>query len=907
MSTVWKKWNKKFVSYFKRYKKSYKIVQELHKIVAKINALEPSIQILSNELLQHKTQEFKERLQAGASLDTLLCEAFAVIREASVRTLGMRHFDAQLLGGIALHKGMIAEMKTGEGKTLASTAPVYLNALMGIGVHIVTVNDYLANRDAVMLRPLYNFLGLSVGCVTSDIPSYEKRQAYGCDITYGTNNEFGFDFLRDNMKTRLEDQVQRGHHFAIVDEVDSILIDEARTPLIISGPAEDSSQLYQTIDRIVSELLPEHYEKDEKQKNISFTEQGWEVVEEKIKEQNITKDTTLFDAQNTMLVHHLNQALKARFMFEKNIDYIVHNGKVIIIDEFTGRMKKGSRYSDGLHQALEAKEGVEIEPENQTLASVTFQNYFLMYTKLAGMTGTAVTEAAEFQETYSLPVVEIPTHRKVLRQDLDDEVFATFPGKIKAVVRLVEECRAKRQPVLVGTSSIEKSEIFSKAFEDEGIPHYVLNARHHEQEAIIIARAGLPGAVTIATNMAGRGTDIQLGGSVSNELALRLKDIEDSESRARIETEVRAEIEVQKQIAIQAGGLYIVGTERHESRRIDNQLRGRSGRQGDPGTSKFFISLEDDLMRVFGSNIEFVKRSFLKDNQDDSIPVTHPWLTRNIEKAQGRVEAQHFERRKQLLKYAQVLNEHRKEVYKTRNNLLRGKALDVFQDIQEALVYTLVSYYTNSKKLPDFWELSNLTNAIKRVFQIDIDFECWIAQEVLSPEILEERILVSIQEAYQRYVETLDEMLVQNMIQTILLQTLDQEWTKHLNVMSHLREGIHLRSYGQKDPLNEYKKEAFTLFKYMILGWQEQSLTQFYNVDPLKLLEQWHSLYDDETEPVEEIESKKIEYDAPLSVAPPSLLEFTNNQEKPYVSPRNAPCPCGSGKRYKQCHGSILS
>ena len=899
VSIVWKKWNQKLANCFKRYKKSYKMLQALYKIVAKINALEPSMQALTNQELQAKTQEFKGRIQEGASLDSLLSEAFAVVREASVRTLGMRHFDAQLLGGIALHKGMIAEMKTGEGKTLASTAPVYLNALLGLGVHIVTVNDYLAKRDAIMLRPLYNFLGLSVGCVTSDMPHYEKTHAYGCDITYGTNNEFGFDFLRDNMKTRLEDQVQRGHHFAIVDEVDSILIDEARTPLIISGPAEDSSELYQTVDKIVAGLLPEHYEKDEKQKNISFTEQGWETVEQKIKEQNITRGTALFDAQNAMLVHHLNQALKARFMFEKNVDYIVHHGEVIIIDEFTGRMKKGSRYSDGLHQALEAKEGVKIEPENQTLASITFQNYFLMYAKLAGMTGTAATEAAEFQETYNLPVVAIPTHRSVLRQDLDDEVFATFQGKIKAVVSLVQECRARNQPVLVGTSSIEKSEIFSQAFKHADIPHHVLNARHHEQEAIIIARAGLPGAVTIATNMAGRGTDIQLGGAVDNELALRLKDIEDLDAKAHTEAEVRAEIAMQKEIAIQAGGLYIVGTERHESRRIDNQLRGRSGRQGDPGTSKFFISLEDDLMRVFGSNIEFVKRSFLKDNQDDSVPVTHPWLTRNIEKAQGRVEAQHFERRKQLLKYAQVLNEHRKEIYKTRNNLLRDKALEVFQGTQEALIHTLVSHYTDPKKLPDFWELSNLTSSVKKIFQIDVDIQKWIEQEVLSPEILEERILTRVQEAYKAQVDVLDATLVQNIIQTILLQTLDEEWTKHLNVMSHLREGIHLRSYGQKDPLNEYKKEAFTLFKYMILGWQEQSLTQFYNVDPLKLLEKWNFFHGSHTDLLENIKEDFPEEGEPTG------LDFTEREENFYVSSRNAPCPCRSGKRYKQCHGSI--
>ncbi|GAJ46848.1 protein translocase subunit SecA [Holospora elegans E1] len=647
-----------------------------------------------------------------------------------------------------------------------------------------------------------------------------------------------------------------------------------------------------------------------------------------IQESNIVQEATLFDAKNTMLVHHLNQALKARFMFEKNIDYIVHNEEVIIIDEFTGRMKKGSRYSDGLHQALEAKEGVEIEPENQTLASITFQNYFLMYKKLAGMTGTAMTESAEFQETYSLPVVCIPTHRSVRRNDLDDEIFATFSGKIKAVVQLVNECRQRQQPVLVGTSSIEKSEIFSNAFKQAGIPHHVLNARHHEQEAAIIERAGLPGAVTIATNMAGRGTDIQLGGAIGSELALLLKNIEDQEVIHRIEQEVREKVQERKEIAIQAGGLYIVGTERHESRRIDNQLRGRSGRQGDPGTSKFFISLEDDLMRVFGSNIEFVKRSFLKDNQDDSVPVTHPWLTRNIEKAQGRVEAQHFERRKQLLRYAQVLNEHRKVIYETRNDLLREKALEVFQDTQEALVHNFISYYTDPKKLPDFWEISTLKESIKRVFQIEVDIQQWIEQEVLSPDILEERILSCIEHAYQKQTEILDTELVQYMVQNILLQTLDQEWTKHLNVMSHLREGIHLRSYGQKDPLNEYKKESFTLFKHMILEWQERSLTQFYNIDPSKLLEKWNSMYDDDMDEKDELIEGAEEKDldnfyfehSPEEISPketrkkveqddekPDLdIGNTKDQAPDYSSvSRNSPCPCQSGRRYKHCHGSM--
>jgi preprotein translocase subunit SecA len=899
-------WNQKLQNFFKGRKKSHKRLKILHKIVEKINALEPSMQGMSDAELGYKTQEFKSRVRAGESLDALLAEAFAVVREASWRTLGMRQFDSQLLGGIVLHKGMIAEMKTGEGKTLVSAAPVYLNALLEQGVHVVTVNDYLVRRDADTLRPLFEFLEMSIGCVTTDMPSYEKFDAYRADITYGTNNEFGFDFLRDNMKTRAEDQVQRGHCFAIVDEVDSILIDEARTPLIISGPSEDSSELYHAVDQVIAQLTPEHYEKDEKNKNISFTELGWEAVERMMAECDLVKEGALFHAENTSLVHHLNQSLKARFMFERDVDYMVHQGEVIIVDEFTGRMKKGSRYSDGLHQALEAKEGVDIEPENQTLASITFQNYFLMYTKLSGMTGTAETEAAEFQETYSLPVVVIPTNRPVIRKDMEDEVFCTLPGKIKAVVALVKSCQERGQPVLVGTSSIEKSELFSRAFHAADIQHHVLNARQHEQEAGIIARAGFPEAVTIATNMAGRGTDIQLGGSLSNELALRLKEVEDPEARKRIEQEVRQEIEVRKAAVISAGGLYVVGTERHESRRIDNQLRGRSGRQGDPGASQFFISCDDDLMRIFGPRIEVLKRYFLKQNPADDIPVKDRWITRAIETAQGKVEAQNFERRKQLLKYAQILNEQRKAVYATRNDLLHGKAEERFEDIQDSLIHAFVSYYIDPRKLPDFWEIDQLRESIKTVFHVDLDLASWIEQDVMSPDILEERLLESIQSAYEEKKSDLKPDLLLQLIQTILLQKLDSEWTKHLNLMSHLREGIHLRSYGQRDPLNEYKKEAFTLFKNMILRWQENALTRFYAIDNDHFLSQLHRMeedFDEEDETGGQALLEGEDHDA-------LVLKQGEKLGAPAASialstPRNAPCPCGSGERYKHCHGKL--
>ena len=903
VNTVWlQQWNQKLKSFFKQYKKSHKRLKMLQGIVEKINALEPSTQALSDEALRQKTQEFKERVRSGESLDDLLPEAFAVVREASWRTLGMRQFDSQLLGGIVLHHGMIAEMKTGEGKTLVSAAPVYLNALLEKGVHVVTVNDYLVRRDAETLRPLFEFLGMSIGCVTTDMPSYEKFDAYRSDITYGTNNEFGFDFLRDNMKTRLQDQVQRGHHFAIVDEVDSILIDEARTPLIISGPAQDSSELYQAVDHVIAQLSPEHYEKDEKNKNISFTELGWETVERIVAEHGLAEPGTLFYAENTLLVHHLNQSLKARFMFERDVDYIVHQGEVIIVDEFTGRMKKGSRYSDGLHQALEAKEGVDIEPENQTLASITFQNYFLMYTKLSGMTGTAETEAAEFQETYSLPVVVIPTHRPVIRKDMEDEVFCTLPGKIRAVVALVKSCQERGQPVLVGTSSIEKSELFSKAFHAANIQHHVLNARQHEQEAGIIARAGFPGAVTIATNMAGRGTDIQLGGSVANELALRLKDVEDPEARQHIEAEVRQEVEERKAKVVQAGGLYVVGTERHESRRIDNQLRGRSGRQGDPGASQFFISCDDDLMRIFGPRIEFMKRQLLKNNPDDKDPIKDRWMSRAIEKAQSKVEAQNFERRKQLLKYAQILNEQRKAVYETRNDLLHGKAEERFKDIQDALIHTFISHYVDPKKLPDFWEIDQLCASLKSVFHVDVDLASWIEQEAMSPDILEERLLDAMQAVYAQKKEALEPDLLRHLIQTILLQTLDAEWTKHLNLLSHLREGIHLRSYGQRDPLNEYKKEAFALFKSMILRWQEQSLTRFYAIDTNEFLEHMNTIDEDvdETEVEGLLESETHDHIPSDDETPPKHSKTISP-----LTPRNEPCPCGSGARYKHCHGKL--
>jgi preprotein translocase subunit SecA len=894
------------------YSKNARILRRLRETVTKINAWESTMAKLSDEELQQKTLEFKERLAQDATLDDLLPEAFAVVREASSRVLGMRHFDVQLIGGIVLHQGKIAEMKTGEGKTLMSTCPIYLNALMGKGVHVVTVNDYLAGRDCEHTGILYRFLGLSVGCVLQDMGRSEKKEAYEADITYGTNNEFGFDYLRDNMKLRAEDQYQRPFFYAIVDEVDSILIDEARTPLIISGPSEKSCDLYIAVDQIIAQLNEEDYEKEEKNKNASFTEKGCIKVEELAKMGGLIKGQNLFDTENVMLVHHLNQALKARVMFHRDVDYIVKNGEVIIIDEFTGRMKTGSRYSDGLHQALEAKEGQEIEPENQTVASITFQNYFAMYPKLAGMTGTAETEAQEFSSTYGLSVVVIPTHRVLQRQDLDDEIFGTLNGKVRAVVELVKDCHKRGQPVLVGTASVEKSELFADAFGRAGIPHHVLNARHHEQEATIIARAGVPGSVTIATNMAGRGTDIQLGGNLTMEIAWALQDIEDPEARERIEKDVREKVSELAEKARAAGGLYVVGTERHESRRIDNQLRGRSGRQGDPGTSKFYLSLDDELMRIFGANLAFVKRAFLKEDSDDKEPITHPMLTRNIAKAQARVEAQHFEMRRHLLKYSKVLNDQRRAVYDERHGVMHQDPEEKVLLLQEALLADLIDLYTDERKLPDFWDLAALEDAVKRIFDIEVHLSAWIEEQVVSPDMLEERLADILKEKHLQHREKIGAEEFEKICRAQLLKTLDNVWIEHLNVMEHLREGIHLQSYGQKDPLNAFKQEAFSLFrKNVIAAWRERVVTFLYHLDPENLQgaadldeendfsvqdflsflqEQKEKMAEDTSETEDELE------DADQESLKKDLFEGIG---------RNEFCPCGSGKRFKHCHGAI--
>ncbi|MDD2861907.1 MAG: preprotein translocase subunit SecA, partial [Acidiphilium sp.] len=777
--------------------------------IDRINAVEPSLAELDDAALQAKTIEFRTRIEGGESLDDLLPEAFAVCREGAKRVLGMRHFDVQLIGGMVLHDGKIAEMKTGEGKTLVATLPVYLNALSGRGVHVVTVNDYLARRDAEWMGQLYNFLGLSVGIIVPGIEDDERRAAYACDITYGTNNEFGFDYLRDNMKYALADMVQRDFNYAIVDEVDSILIDEARTPLIISGPSDEPTELYAQVDGLVKILAedPLNYDKDEKFKTVNLTEAGSETIERMLAEAGLLTEGNLYDVFNVSLVHHTQQSLRAHTLFARDVDYIVKNGQVIIIDEFTGRMMEGRRYSDGLHQALEAKEHVTVERENQTLASITFQNYFRLYPKLSGMTGTAMTEADEFEEIYKLLVVEVPTNVPVSRKDSDDEVYRSESEKYQAVATLIEECRAREQPVLVGTTSIEKSEIISNLLTSMGIEHSVLNARFHEQEASIVADAGAPGAVTIATNMAGRGTDIKLGGNLEARLQKQL-DALDPALRAEREAAIRAEIESAHEIVRAAGGLFVIGTERHESRRVDNQLRGRSGRQGDPGASRFFLSLDDDLMRIFGSDRmgPMLQKLGLKDGE----AIIHPWINKALEKAQKKVEARNFDTRKNLLKYDDVMNNQRKEVYAQRREFMAAESVaDVIGEMRADTIAEVVERRIPTKAYAEQWESLELREDVQRIFGIDLPIEEWAAEEGIDETHLRERIAEAVDAHMSAKAESFGPDFMRFLEKSILLQTLDHLWKEHLLALDHLRQGIGLRAYGQRDPLNEYKAEAF--------------------------------------------------------------------------------------------------
>ncbi len=880
-------------------------IRSLQHIVDDVNAAEAALAALDDAGLRARTDALKERLAQGEDLDDILPDAFATVREAAKRTLGQRHFDVQMMGGVVLHRGMISEMKTGEGKTLVATLPVYLNALTGKGVHVVTVNDYLARRDSEWMGQIYRFLGLSVGCIVHGLDDHERRAQYAADVTYGTNNEFGFDYLRDNMKFRLEDMVQRPFNFAIVDEVDSILIDEARTPLIISGPAEDSSELYRRVDSLIPSLAAEDYEKDEKQRQVVLTESGVEKMEAMLREVDLLKAGTLYDIHNVALVHHANQALRAHKLFARDTDYIVKDGKVVIIDEFTGRMMEGRRYSEGLHQALEAKEHVEIQNENQTLASITFQNYFRLYPKLAGMTGTAMTEAAEFSDIYKLDVIEIPTNMPMVRVDHDDEVYRTAREKYEAIIEQILDCHGRKQPILVGTVSIEKSEALSALLKKRKIPHQVLNARYHEQEAYIIAQAGRPGAVTIATNMAGRGTDIQLGGNVDMRLRQELAQVTDPAERERRTAAIRAEVEEARAEVRAAGGLFVVGSERHESRRIDNQLRGRSGRQGDPGGSKFFVSLEDDLMRIFGSERMdgMLQRLGLKEGE----AIIHRWINKALEKAQQKVEARNYEARKYVLKFDDVMNDQRKVVYEQRKEIM--SAPDVAQtitDMRHETVEAMVARTIPENALADQWNVAGLHEESLRVFNVDLPVADWAKEEGIADSEIRERIMQAVDAKMAQKVANYGADIMRSVEKSLLLQILDQSWKEHLLQLEHLRQGINLRAYAQRDPVNEYKREAFELFSDMLVGLRE-TVTRVLATIELRIQRgDEPPVPPPAPRPMVEHRDEAAFAEAGGSGGGAAAAGVALATAAPWgKTPRNAPCPCGSGKKYKHCHGRI--
>jgi preprotein translocase subunit SecA len=908
-------------------------IKSLSSLVMQINELEPELEKLPDEALRARTAEFKQKLEDGAELDDLLVEAFATVREAAKRTLGQRHFDVQLMGGIVLHRGMIAEMKTGEGKTLVSTLPVYLNALTGSGVHVVTVNDYLAHRDAEWMGQIYRLLGMSVGCIVHDLDDRQRQEAYRCDVTYGTNNELGFDYLRDNMKFRLEDMVHRPFHYAIVDEVDSILIDEARTPLIISGPTEDNSDLYIQVNKLIPALEAEDYEKDEKQRTVTLTESGVEKIEALLRECGLMTAGSLYDILNVSLVHHVNQALRAHKLFALDTDYIAKDDKIVIIDEFTGRMMEGRRYSEGLHQALEAKEGVTVQNENQTLASITFQNYFRMYPKLAGMTGTAMTEAAEFGDIYRLEVIEVPTNEPCIRDDNDDEVYRTTREKFDAIVEQVLECRKRQQPVLCGTVSIEKSEALAALFKKHKIPHNVLNARYHEQEAYIIAQAGRPGYVTIATNMAGRGTDIQLGGNLEMRLKADLAAIEDPTQREARAAEIRAEIDAAREVVRQAGGLFVVGSERHESRRIDNQLRGRSGRQGDPGASKFFVSLEDDLMRIFGSERMdgYLQRLGLKEGE----AIIHPWVNRALAKAQQKVEARNYDIRKQLLKYDDVMNDQRKVVYEQRREIMNSRDVAAtVADMRNDSISEMTARAIPANSLPEQWDIAALHAECLRLLALDLPLAEWAKEEGVDADTIEERMIVAADRKMAEKTANYGTDLMRMAEKSLLLQLLDQTWKDHLLSLDHLRQGINLRAYAQRDPLNEYKREAFELFEEMLVALRHQVTSVLSHVElrveppqPPPFMEVSYGGPDrnggGSAETLADREPAMAEAVAPTHTgnggsrrSPRTNRSNGDARERASAAGaqpraawagtgRNAPCPCGSGKKFKHCHGRV--
>lgn len=877
--------------------------------VTAIKALEDSMKALDDAALAAKTVEFRQQLANGKSLDDLLVPAFAVVREASRRVLGMRPFDVQLIGAMILNDNAIAEMKTGEGKTLVATLAVYLNALTGKGVHVVTVNDYLAARDSGHMGKLYGFLGLSTGVIVHGLSDDERRAAYACDITYATNNELGFDYLRDNMKYERSQMVQRGHNYAIVDEVDSILVDEARTPLIISGPLDDRSDLYNTIDAFIPALTPEDYEIDEKQRSANFSEVGTEKLENLLRQANLLKGESLYDVENVAIVHHINNALKAHKLFQRDKDYIVRNGEIVIIDEFTGRMMPGRRYSEGQHQALEAKEKVQIQPENQTLASITFQNYFRMYEKLAGMTGTASTEAEEFGNIYGLDVVEVPTNLPIKRIDEDDEVYRTFEEKFKAIIAEIKDAHSRNQPVLVGTTSIEKSEILATMLRQSGFEQFqVLNARYHEQEAYIVSQAGVPGAVTIATNMAGRGTDIQLGGNVDMRLERELAEMEPGPERDAKEAAIREEVKQLKDKALAAGGLYVIATERHESRRIDNQLRGRSGRQGDPGRSKFYLSLQDDLMRIFGSDRmdSMLQKLGLKEGE----AIVHPWINKALERAQKKVEARNFDIRKNLLKYDDVLNDQRKVIFEQRIELMdMADVSETITDMRHEVIEGMVRLHIPERAYAEQWDVAGLKNAVRQTLNLDLPIEEWAAEEGIADDEMLSRIKDAADKAVADKAERFGPELTAYVERSVVLQTIDHLWREHIVNLDHLRSVVGFRGYAQRDPLQEYKSEAFELFQALLANLREAVTSQMMRVELVR----------EATPPQPPAEMEMHHQNASTG-----LDEFAQADGQAddvgYVDPadrdpqdptswgkvgRNEACPCGSGKKYKHCHGAF--
>ena len=894
-----------------------RIIKNTKGKVDHINSLESSVSVLSDDALKSRTTEFKNRLSAGETLDNILPEVFATVREASKRVFGMRHFDVQLIGGLVLHQGKIAEMRTGEGKTLMATLPVYLNALTGKGVHVVTVNDYLAKRDSEWMGKLYNWLGLSVGCIVSNMPDATRQAAYRADITYGTNNEFGFDYLRDNMKYNLSDMAQREFNYAIVDEVDSILIDEARTPLIISGPTENATDMYKSVNKLIPLLAADDYEKDEKTKTVILSETGVERVEELLKSNDLLTAGGLYDAHNVSLVHHVNQALRAHKLFARDTDYMVKDDKVIIIDEFTGRMMDGRRYSEGLHQALEAKEDVTIQNENQTLASITFQNYFRLYPKLAGMTGTAMTEASEFMDIYKLGVVEIPTNVAVARVDDNDKIYKSTADKEKAIIELIKECHDRKQPVLVGTVSIEKSETLSESLKKAKIPHQVLNARYHEQEASIISQAGRSGAVTIATNMAGRGTDIKLGGNAEMRFAQEIPADATPEQRASLESKINDEIAKDKEIVLAAGGLYVIGTERHESRRIDNQLRGRSGRQGDPGASSFFLSTQDDLMRIFSpealENVLSSKAIGLKDGE----ALTHPWLSKALEKAQTRVEQQNYEIRKNLLKYDNVMNDQRKQIYEDRHEIMNAENItEMVTDMRHNLISEMVSKFIPENAYAEQWDVAGLKADAQAFLNLNLPLEDWAKEEGIANEEIEERLIKASDDLIAAKRARAGDKFFDHIEKSFALRLLDQNWKEHLLSLDHVRQGINLRAFAQRDPLNEYKSEAFSLFNIMTEKLRNM-IVQNLSIVEINIDEKTFSQMEAQKRAEEERLAKLTRQDPALEGAAgidkesnpaiPFRKKFVQDDPSTWMGnvPRNANCPCGSGKKFKYCHGKI--